>query len=370
MARAEQFQPDWVSPPGETVAEILALRGLSLAEFSRQIGTPVGRARQLTQGTTEIDQALADRLEAVLGPSALFWIKREQQYRNDLARIDACKASISDREWLARLPLADMRRFGWIDTNLTKADQFTACLRFFGVPNAVAWHQRYRGELAVATFRNSPTFEANPYAVATWLRWAEIASAEIKCRPWYPNKFEKKLVQLKALSRIKDPTRFLPLLTAACAECGVAVVIARAPKGCHASGATRFLTPTKALIVLSFRYRSDDQFWFTFFHEAGHLLLHSRDALFLEDDSEATAAEEAEANTFAARVLIPPHYFPELMTMRAALKDIIAFARKVGVAPGIVVGQLQHLRRIGRDRFNGLKRRYHWDTASTLRLSP
>jgi len=146
------------------------------------------------------------------------------------------------------------------------------------------------------------------------------------------------------------------------------VVVARAPKGCRASGATRFLTPDKALIVLSFRYRTDDQFWFTFFHEAGHLILHAEDALFLEDESEVTAAEEAEANEFAARILVPMAFLPELMILRPGVKEIVGFARKIGVSPGIVVGQLQHLGRVKRDRLNGFKRRYRWATASMVTL--
>jgi plasmid maintenance system antidote protein VapI len=368
MARAAEFQPNWVSPPGDTIGEILDMRGLSLTDFARQLGTSISRAQQLTLGSIEIDQHIAQRLEQALGPSAQFWLKREQQYRNDLTRIAAPTTAMSDSDWVAQMPLADMRQFDWIDAAATKANRVAACLRFFDVPDTNAWHQRYGGELSVAAFRTSPTYEANPYAVAAWLRWAEIVSSGIHCRPWDRETFARKLHDLRALSRVKDPARFLPALTAACAECGVAVVVARAPKGCRASGATRFLRTNKALIVLSFRYRTDDQFWFTFFHEAGHLILHAEDALFLEDESEVTAAEEAEANEFAARVLVPMAFLPELMILRPGVKEIVGFARKIGVSPGIVVGQLQHLGRVKRDRLNGFKRRYRWATASMVTL--
>ena len=68
--------------------------------------------------------------------------------------------------------------------------------------------------------------------------------------------------------------RFLPKLQALCAEAGVALVFVRAPRGCRVSGASRLVTPEKAMILVSFRFRSDDQFWFTVFHEIGHLILH------------------------------------------------------------------------------------------------
>jgi Zn-dependent peptidase ImmA (M78 family) len=175
---------------------------------------------------------------------------------------------------------------------------------------------------------------------------------------------------MRTLSRLKDPQQFLPHLQVLCASCGVALVVVRAPKGCRASGATRFLSTEKALIALSFRHRTDDHFWFTFFHEAAHLILHAKDALFLEDGSDVTETEEAEANEFAARVLVPKEYIVELASLRPNLKSIVAFARRLGVAPGIVVGQLQHIRRIRRDQLNSLKRRYAWDQNSTIRLIP
>jgi HTH-type transcriptional regulator / antitoxin HigA len=115
------------------------------------------------------------------------------------------------------------------------------------------------------------------------------------------------LITMRRLTRKKEPSIFVPELRKLCAENGVALVIARGPAGCRASGATRFLSDKKAMILLSFRYLADDQFWFTFFHEAGHLLMHSHKAVFLEDGSDVSLKEEHEANLFAQNILIPPN---------------------------------------------------------------
>ena len=138
------------------------------------------------------------------------------------------------------------------------------------------------------------------------------------------------------------------------------MAIVRAPRGCRASGATRFLSANKALLMLSFRYLSDDHFWFTFFHEGGHLLLHSEKSLFLEGADMPSSREEEEANDFAARALIPLEFQPLLAGLNADARGVIRFARQVGVSPGIVVGQLQHLGRVDRGQLNGLKRRFRW----------
>lgn len=370
MVEGTTFQPNWLSPPGETIAEIMATCGLSMAEFARRIGASSDTAEGLTVGSTHIDQTLAERLHGVLGPSAEFWMNREAQYRADAARLTSQGTEMSDREWVQHLPVRDMVRFGWIGAPNGFAAKREECLRFFAVPDVATWHRKYQGVLSVAAFRTSSSFPSSPGAVSAWLRWAELKSQEIACGIWNTSRFRDKLTEIKALTRRKDPGLFLPALTRMCAECGVALVVAPAPTGCRASGATWFLNPQKALIVLSFRYRSDDQFWFTFFHEAGHLILHGADALFLEDGSDATIEEEAEANEFAARVLIPAELVTGLMKARPQVREIIRLAAKAGVSPGIVVGQLQHLGRIGRDRFNSLKRRYAWNVAVTGDLSP
>jgi len=212
----------------------------------------------------------------------------------------------------------------------------------------------------LAAFRTSATFDSHPGAVAAWLRQGELAGRSISCKMWDSERFFGALPTIRPLTRQKDPTRFIPELTRICGDCGVAVVVLRAPAGCRASGATRFVSPDRALLLLSFRYLSDDHFWFTFFHEAAHLLLHGPNALFLEAPDMLTSGQEQEANDFAARALIPDIFRSELDGLPLRHEDLIRFARRVGVSPGIVAGQLQHLGRLRRDQMNRLKRRFEW----------
>jgi hypothetical protein len=212
-------------------------------------------------------------------------------------------------------------------------------------------------------FRTSKTFDSNPAAVAAWLRQGEIEGSRGPSKPWDPKAFRETLHELRALTREKDPNVFLPELKRRCALCGVAVEVLRAPTGCRASGATWFLGSQKALILLSFRYLSDDHFWFSFFHEAGHLMLHG-DVLFLETPEMVSSAEEQEANQFAEDILVPPKYRSEMLNLATDGRDVMRFARRIGISPGIVVGQLQHVGRLERRQLNNLKRRYKWGNSS------
>jgi HTH-type transcriptional regulator/antitoxin HigA len=354
------FQPNWMSAPGATIADILKEQGLSIDDFAKLMGCSQTRAERLLGGREAITIEMAKLLAQRVGGSTSFWMSREQQYRDDVGYLQSEGDRSAADIWLSELPVRDMTKFGWFASNGTHESKIAACLDFFGVTNVRAWREKYRDVLSVVSFRTSPAFESQPGAVLAWLRYGEIKSAEIDCEAWDSEKFADALFAIRKLTRVKEPNSFVPELQQICAGCGVALIIARAPSGCRASGATRFISTDKAMILLSFRFLSDDQFWFTFFHEAGHLLLHNKNALFLEDGSDVTVDEEIEANRFAGDILVPPHVQPILRSTPLTKENIIRAAVRIGVSRGIIVGQLQHMDRIKPTQFNWLKRRYNW----------
>jgi plasmid maintenance system antidote protein VapI/Zn-dependent peptidase ImmA (M78 family) len=350
-----EFRPDWASPPGDTISDILGERRLSDVEFASQIGRSLEEARSLLQGRASITIAIARQLEAVLGASVEFWMSRDFQYQQDIARIHN-----ANKKWLSALPLADMIKFGWLPQP-EPSDEIASCLRFFNVPNVAAWKDTYTSVLQLATLRTSAAFASRPASMAAWLRQGEIEAEAIESEPWDPERFERSLSEIRGLTREKDPKKFLPQLKKLCAESGVAVISLRAPTGCRASGATRFLSSHKAILLLSFRHLSDDHFWFTFFHEAGHLLLHGERGVFLEGDDTPSNSAEEEANKFAACTLVPPAFQSSFLNLRTDARTVVRFAMRAGIAPGIVVGQLQHLGHLRHNQLNRLKRYYVWE---------
>jgi HTH-type transcriptional regulator / antitoxin HigA len=354
------FTPDWVSPPGETIATILDERGITSDEFARCIQRTTGDVEELLSGRAALTADIARQLAAVLGASATFWTKREWRYRQNLAQLQREASRAASLNWLDEVPTKDMVELGWVKPTSDPAAMAAGVLQFFGVSSVESWRETYKDALQAIAFRTSATFESQPGAVAAWLRQGEFAASSMKCGPWDPERFRVELAVIRELTREKDPQAFLPELTRLCGACGVSVVALPAPKKCRASGATRFLSPTRPLLMLSFRYLSDDHFWFTFFHEAAHLILHSDKYMFLEGDDRLSSAEEQEANVFAANILIPPQCQEEMLRLPVNGIAVVRFAKHVGVSPGIVVGQLQHRGRIGHRQLNNLKRRYKW----------
>ena len=353
------FNPDWTSPPGDTITDVLDARQMTISDLAEQIDSTPDAIKELVDGRSAITIAIARRLAQVLGCSSEFWMSRDYHYRQQEAKLRGAAA-----DWVSQFPLSDLVRFGWLQPPPQAAEEFGACLRFFDVPSVQVWHDKYGAVLESVNFRTSPTFDSWPAATAAWLRQGEIETARIACAPWDPDGFLGALSEARQLTRIKQPRTFLPKLQQLSAAHGVAVGVVRAPAGCRASGATRFQSDRKALLLLSVRHLTDDHFWFSFFHEAGHLLLHRNTRWSLAGSTTDANDREQQANDFAAKTLIPARFREDFSRLHGNSRDVIRFARRAGISPGIVVGQLQHRGRINHSHLNGLKRRYQWARAN------
>jgi plasmid maintenance system antidote protein VapI len=360
MPDRSTFRPDWVSAPGQTIADLLEERHLSANDLATTIGLSRGDTTALIEGRLLLTDAIASRLEAAFGVPTRFWIARESTFRSELTRLQKKVSPATPSEWIRELPVRDMIKFGWLRQE-NREDLVSSCLQFFGTPDLDQWRVAYQDVLKGAAFRESPSYRSNPAAVAAWIRQGERVASSIECAPWDGSRFEAILPELRSLTRKKQPRLFMTQLVRRCADCGVAVAVVPAPTGCRVSGATRFVTRHRALLLLSFRYRTDDQFWFTFFHEAAHLVLHGERSSFLEGPVSQSTKEEAEANQYAANVLVPTEALGSLRTPGTSHEEVLRFARWLGVSPGIVVGQLQHLGMLPVHHLNRLKRRYAWE---------
>jgi HTH-type transcriptional regulator / antitoxin HigA len=355
------FQPDWFSKPGDTLLTLMEQRELTCEALARKLGCTEAVVRGLLSGTVTISRDIANALSKHVGGTPKFWEARQARYQSALARAASAVPQEKGLDWIKRFPHGDMASNGWIQRTRDRGELLKAYLAYFGVNSPSEWEDRYANFLKVTAFRTSPTFQSKAGPLSAWLRQGEIEAAQMQCRPWNPKELRNQLPKLRVLCKAKNPTYFLPRIRRICSEVGVAVVFVRAPAGCAASGATRFIAPDKAMVILSFRYLSDDHFWFTLFHEIAHLLLHKASLTFIDGEEKISNKMETEANEFAERVLIPESRRDELMDLTPRREGIIRFAYSVGVSAGIVVGQLQHHEVIRPNQMNYLKRRFDWE---------
>jgi addiction module HigA family antidote len=354
-----EYQPDYVSSPGETLLETLDTIGMSQVELAKRMGRPVKTINEIIQTKAAITAETALQLEQVLHIPASFWLKRELQYRESLARLAEEQHLKSWVEWLKEIPIRDMVSRGWIPVCADKPQQVLEALKFFGVASPDAWRAIW--ESKIIAHRKSTVVKSNFGAVATWLRQGEIEAQAIECAPYNAETFQDVLIRIRTLT--VEPVSFLQKdLVHWCANAGVAVVIVQELPRTGICGSTQWLTPRKGLIQLSLRYKTEDQLWFTFFHEAGHILLHGKRQVFLELDRKDREEDEKEANTFASNTLINPKQWKRFIAQGSyrTKADIKAFADEIGVAPGIVVGRLQHEKLLPFHHCNDLKRYLEW----------
>jgi addiction module HigA family antidote len=360
-----QYVPDVTSPPGETLAEILADRGMSQAELAERMGRPKKTINEILGAKAELTSETALQLERVLGIPASFWSNLERNYRDSMARAQERKQFSLHAKWPDQFPLGQMAKLGWIARKAGPAEAVGELLSFFAVSSIDQWEARYQNE-AVA-YRRPAKFEPDVYALTAWLRAGEREAESIECGAFDAEGFRSALAQARRLTLEGDPELFVPALRDLSRACGVAVVFIPELAGSRACGVTRWLSPTKALIQLSLRYKSNDHLWFTFFHEAGHVLLHGKREIFLEiaKGRVGNAEREAEADRFAAEMLIPRKDFARLLELAPfSERAVRAFAKETAVAPGIVVGRLQHDKHLPYSHLNKLKLWYTWKHAA------
>ncbi len=355
-----QYMPDFVSPPGETLLETLETIGMTQVDLAERTGRPTKTINKIIHGKTAITPETALQLERVLGTPARFWINRERHYRESLARAEEREKLQEQVGWLKKIPVKAMINFGWIRAFENQIDQLVEVIQYYGVSSPEQWGTLWMAE--GVSFRQSPSFKSDPGAVSAWLRRGELVARDTDCRPYNETGFREALTAIRSLTTL-PPQEFIPAMREFCAKAGVVfAVVPELPKTIT-SGATRWLSPDKALIQLSLRYKRDDQFWFTFFHEAGHILLHGKRDIFIEGEQDENGKEE-EANQFSADFLIPPKAYAQFMPsgLHYSQEDVLDFASQIGIAPGIVVGRLQKDKKIEYRHLNGLKLPLNWES--------
>lgn len=357
-----QYEPDYVSPPGVTLEEMLNERSMTQVDLAERTGRTPKTINEIIQGKGPITPETALQFERVLGVPSGFWNNREAHYRAFLAREAEQQRLNKDRTWLRKLPLPDMIKMGYVEAQANPVEQIRAVLNFFAVasPDLITTN-------CSATFRKATRYQSDRLSLSAWLRRGEITGQAIETLPYNVTRFRSILKNIRGLT-LKVPAVFQKELVSICASAGVAVVFLPELKGCRVSGVARWLTPTKPLIQLSLKYKWEDQLWFTFFHEAGHILLHSKKETFIDEANGQTSDQEKEADDFAANHLIPIDRYRHFVKVGGFTESAInTFAAEVGIAPSIVLGRLQHDKYIPHNtHLNSLKKRLAWDGQSIV----
>ncbi len=369
MATAtNQYNPDYAVPPGWILEEELDNLGLSQAEFARQCGFSLKLISEIVSGEAPIEPQTATQFDRVLGGGADIWVRLESTYRQRLAQQAEAQAASDSAKWAKKFPVNELVKRGKIAKPSSAADTVAAVLSFFGVGSVDAWQYKYN--TASVAFRHSPSFKSDPQALATWLRLGEIEAEQTECPDYDKETFTQSLMQLRALTATNTNQVFAEAKNL-CRQSGVALCFTKPLPGIALSGAAWWTTSQKPIIQLSARHMTNDHLWFSLFHEAAHILLHSNKQVFIDPirsqapDTECKESEaESEADKWAQDFLIPRAQWDEFAnSFQGNPLQVRLFAEQQGIAPGIIVGRLQHQRLLPWNRLNDLKVNLEWSDA-------
>lgn len=354
------YEPEYAIPPGWLLESHLEARDMSQAECARRCGRSPKLISEIVSGKAPIEPDTALQLEKVLGLRSEIWLGIEKDYRLHIARQAEAERASAEKQWLKSFPVSALVARNLLAPQTSVADRVDRLLAFFGVASVEAWEDRF-GSMRVA-FRHSPSVASNDKALATWLRFGEIEADTVECGNYDASGFREALRSIRGFT--KEPAaEAWSRARNMCRETGVILIHVKPFPNTAVSGAARWLAPRKALIQLSGRYRTNDQLWFSFFHEAAHLLLHSKRTVFVNSDAGGAAEASAEletiereANEWAANWLVPTKLWTRFAgTYPQSKAEVNAFAEEQGIAPGLVVDRLQREGLLPWSHLNGLK---------------
>jgi HTH-type transcriptional regulator/antitoxin HigA len=340
MAIINQYQPESVTHPGETLKEKLYELGIGAKEFAVKTDKPEKTITQILKGESSITPDMAIQFESVLKIPAKFWLRYQAAFDEYKARIKAQEKLIEAESWSKAMPYTKMVSFGWLPKVNTIEAKVDELLKFFGIATHHAWEKYYYEEILKAQFRISLKHISMPHAISAWLRRGEIQAQEIQAAEFDGKKFKENLNAIKKLMATKEDN-FFQDLQQLCLEAGVKIVHTPCLPNAPISGATRWLKDTP-LIQLSGRYKRNDIFWFTFFHEVGHILLHGKKYISLENIEYKNAKKEKEADDFAVKWTFSEIEEAQFLALDSFKHDIIRdFAKKIGTHPALIVGRMK-----------------------------
>lgn len=354
MNQSLRDEKELLSKPGDTILETLEYLKMSQVELAERMGKTPSKINDIISGKEPITVNTALLLEKVLNIDAQFWLNRETIYREKLSRIEQEEALQECLDWLDAQPIKELKKQGYLKADKKGVEMTSELLQFYGVASPVQWQNIYVNEYANANFRKSNYHQTALASMAAWLRIGEIGMRRINLNPYDKELFREKLKRVKDLV-VDFPEDFASQLQDLCAQAGVALVYTFSLPKAPISGVARWIAGNP-LIQLTDRYKTNDHFWFTFFHEAGHILLHGKKDVFIEDFEgvELDEKKENEANQFAGKMLLPDEFIRDLASPITEI-EIRKVAKKYHTHPAIVVGRLQNLNLISFSFCNNLK---------------
>jgi plasmid maintenance system antidote protein VapI/Zn-dependent peptidase ImmA (M78 family) len=333
--------------PGDSLKEQLEHKNISLIDFAGKLAISLEEAAKILAGKMAIDANIAQKLAQIAGGSAHFWLGLERIYQQNLEEIALL-------EFETKFPANEMVKKGLIEGANSKKPLYTRILDFFGFARLEEWAQNYQRKSIYVDYKKDANAPIDEYALSVWLREGYLATRQTNLTAYNQSAFRQMLVTIAVKLAYEAPENYKNLLIKACAEVGVALYCADTIKKMPVYGAMYWIENHPFIYLTDKANLSYYHFWDTFFHEAGHVLLHGG-----SERETPNADKEKEAEDFADQMLVATQYLNELLAMpHYTPEKIRMFATQHQIKPDFLIFQLQKRGKISYTNkdFNKLKK--------------
>lgn len=351
---------DFIIHPGETIKEVLEEKQMNQEELAIRTGFSPKHVSEVVNGKKGISPSFAKSLEYVLGMPASFWINLQGIYDKEILEYKE-QEEIDENELSIVKSLKSLINYAENMGIMTKTknviSQIIELRNICNVNNLTYINNLVTSQVA---FRKSQTIETNVYVLYVWLRICElIAEKSNLVNEYNENELKANIENIKKCMFL-EINKSIEELKRIFAGCGITFQVVKNFAGAPVQGFIKKID-NKIILSMTIRRSFADEFWFTLFHEIGHLLNGDIVSTQFIDYADSKSDMEDKADKFASNTLINEEDYNQFIEKGDLTEEeIIKFARVQQVQPFIVVGRIQKERNDFKFCYR-LKARYKWE---------
>lgn len=329
--------------PGKLLLTEITKQNMKQKELAIRTGVSEKHISTVINGTKDISAAFARKLDIALGSQSGTWAKYQADYDEYIAEVEEKSGITNDEINIFKGMKEIVEHF--LDTGIMhnhcgdveKIIQLrkVLCINSLTVIPQITYNAAYRAQVSTST-------NIDPYILFAWQKMCEIETRDISVSvPFSSYELLNKIPDIKRQMFKKDPDKAVSALKKIFAECGIAFNVVRHFRGAPVQGFIRQTDSGKVILCVTLRGKGADIFWFSLFHEIGHLINGDLNTRFIDFETVNTEMEN-EADRFARDTLIDPYQYRAFIGSGNyhTLDGIKAFSQQAGIPYWITIGRL------------------------------
>lgn len=349
--------------PGYYLVDVLEELEMTQEDFAKRLGVSGKTVSLLLNGQTSLSNDLAMRLSSMLGISVDTVLNLQKSYDEKIIEIDKAKELDAQIDVFNQIDYSYFTGRRILPIVKTIEEKIQNLCSFLKVSNL----QLLKRRDLLASFRTTVSSVTDKQIINAnvWLQTAINQGLAVPVAEFNGKKLETFIPEIRSMT-LQEPDVFLPRLQDIFSSCGVAFVLLPVLKNCGINGVVKWYD-NRVILAINDRFKCADTFWFSLFHEIKHVFQKKKTKTIVRTEKSLDGimdfekSFELEADQYARDTLIPPDLYNRFFRYKngyISKEEVKSFAKQIGIHPGIVVGRLQHDKKVAHSNMNEMKEKY------------